>query len=322
MDNYSDHSPRKSHAGAVAGIIGGIAILGVAGVLYYNMSSEIKKDAGDMATMDTDMATVDTDMSSINSKLAVLPTIETGISNINSQYSTINSKLNALSAGQQQELSDLSNIQSTLKPLTVLPSEFQSIQSAISAIPDDIQGISSDLESFIPSALAQFGGDLSKYIPISSIVDSENKIIANIAALSLQTGNDINSLVSDVGNVQSYLKNTINTNVLNGVVSLGNDESNLSNYIKSTVVGDLATVINDTGNLQSALTNLPTDLKDDITNVLSPALSGDLSGDLSSLQNSINSSFSSLDSTTGSISSAVGGINSIAQKIYDIIKYF
>jgi phage-related protein len=281
---------RLSRGVVIGGAIGtGVLVTAIAALYYSHKSSAQTAQIG---TLQSSVAQLQGTISQEQSYISQIPSIET--------------TLQQLKTGQAANAKVLAQIESQIGPIVTPLDEaitaIQGISSAIAGLPTDFENGFKALESYIPSALASFGSDLSKYIPLQSIEADLGKVLPTITSLQNALASGLHTVVADFANIPA-------------------DIGNVQSYMQNTIYPHITSVLNTVNSLTSILNGLPSTVKTDVYNILKPEFNA-LSADISPITNTIegyinpistkidNQILPSLNTISGNVSSVLSNVGS------------
>ena len=274
----------------IGGAIGTGALLTTLVAIYY--SRKASQQTAQIGTLQSSISQLQGTVSQSQTYLSQIPSIE--------------STLQQIKAGQAANAQVLAQLESQIGPI-ITPLDdalttIKSIDTFLTGLPTDFQNGFKALEAYIPSALATFGSDLSKYIPIQAIESDLNKIMPYLSTLQSDLASGLNTVLADFKNIPA-------------------DIGDVKTYMQNVIYPHISDVLNTVNILSSVVGNLPTNVKTDVYNILKPEFTA-LSGDISPITNTIegyitpistkidNQILPSLNTISGNLTSALSSLGS------------
>ena len=270
--------------------------------VYYSgkAQSSASQLSPEIAALQKEVSPLSSAYSTIEQQLAAIQQGQAAQTKYLQQIPSLSSQLNAIdkqAVSNGQAIAALQKeIAPIITPLDNMIASYNKLLPTLESLPNLFSSTLSNLEKYIPVALAGFGSDLSKYIPISALESDVGKAITISQALSAQ-------LSQQAGQI------------LNAITGIPADVQDIKGYVQQTIYPYLQQMYGNLTTLKNNFSGLPTTIENNIKSGLAPefnSLAGDISPITSTIQGYINPLKNTLNNSVvpslGSIQTNVGNI--------------
>lgn len=293
---------RLSTTTKVVGLMG-LGTLFVAGIATYyarKAQSSASQLSPELASLQKEVSPLSSAYSSIEQQLTAIQKGQAAQTQYLQQIPSLSSQLSAIDLQSVSNGNAIAALQKEIAPIITpldnMIASYNKILPTLENLPSLFSSTLSNLEKYIPVALAGFGADLSTYIPISALESDVGSVIKQSQALSAQ-------LSQQAGQI------------LNAVTGIPADVQDIKGYVQQTIYPYLQQMYGNLTTLKNNFSGLPTTIENNIKSGLAPefnSLAGDISPITSTIQGYINPLKNTLNNSVvpslGSIQTNVGNI--------------